>query len=116
MPSLPPGSRRNSAAPSLQSPAQSPSPVRKNVVHRGKPTLGPAPTPQISAYVTASWAWVNEAEGSITWTFTNSDPDNSHAVVLYRGGAETPTYIFGGAFLPRTSDTTCWTEPSRCPP
>jgi hypothetical protein len=71
------------------------------VVHRGRPDMPPAPTPRISPYVTASWAWNGSPSGgNITWTFVNSDTANSHAVVLYRGGAETPTYIFGGAFWP----------------
>jgi hypothetical protein len=73
---------------------------RRSVVHRGRPDMGPVTPPQVSSYVTASWAWVDESSGSITWTFVNSDQTNSHAVVLYRGGAETPTYIFGGAFWP----------------
>lgn len=71
------------------------------VVHRGRPDMPPAPTPRISAYVTVTWAWNGSPSGgNITWTFVNADTANSHAVVLYRGGAETPTYIFGGAFWP----------------
>ncbi len=51
--------------------------------------------------MTVTWAWNGSPSGgNITWTFVNSDTTNSHAVVLYRGGAETPTYIFGGAFWP----------------
>lgn len=100
MPKLPPGSGRKTPVHAAKTPSNSPSPALKNVVHRGTPTVGPAPTPRISAYVTASWAWADITTGLITWTFTNSDPNNSHAVVLYRGGAETPTYIFGGAYWP----------------
>ncbi len=74
--------------------------IANPIVHRGHPDVGPVTPPQVSQYVTVSWAWVNESQGSITWTFVNSDQSNSHAVVLYRGGAETPTYIFGGAFWP----------------
>jgi len=100
MPTLPPGPGRNRPVPAAKTPSASPSPARKNVVHLGKPTKGPAPTPRISAFVTASWAWDDASTGALTWTFVNSDQNNSHAVVLYRGGAETPTYIFGGAFWP----------------
>ena len=68
------------------------------VYHKGYPKIGPATPPQISSYVTVSWAWVDQKNGLLTWTFVNSDNTNSHAVVLYRGigGA----YIFGGAFWP----------------
>ena len=54
----------------------------------------PRPT-RVSAFVTVSWAWTNQSQGNISWTFVNSDPNNSHAVVLFRNN-----YIFGGAFWP----------------
>ena len=63
--------------------------------------MPPPRVPSISQYVTATWAWQgNPNTGLITWTFVNSDQNNNHIIVLYRGGAETPTYIFGGAFWP----------------
>ena len=69
------------------------------VFHPGRAGLlpqGGAPQlPQISAFVTVSWAWTDQAHGNISWTFVNADPSNSHAVVLYRNN-----YIFGGAFWP----------------
>ncbi|WP_429360875.1 hypothetical protein [Paraburkholderia sp. MM5496-R1] len=60
-----------------------------------QPKGGPPRLPQISKFVTVSWAWTDQAKGNISWTFVNSDPDNSHAVVLYRNN-----YVFGGAFWP----------------
>ena len=74
-------------------------PVLHPVIHRGHPDVGPALPPQISKYVTVSWAWADQSAGNITWTFVNSDPSNSHTVVLYRG-ARSANYIFGGAFWP----------------
>lgn len=69
------------------------------VIHRGRASMLPrrrAPgVPLISAFVTVSWAWTDQANGNISWTFVNSDQNNSHAVVLYRNN-----YIFGGAFWP----------------
>ncbi|MGP0071106.1 MAG: hypothetical protein ACLPWF_04135 [Bryobacteraceae bacterium] len=47
-----------------------------------------------------SWAWTDQSQGNISWTFVNSDPTNSHAVVLYRGATGVGSYIFGGAFWP----------------
>ncbi len=72
-------------------------------IHRGRrPPRRPVrvAAPQISKYVTVSWAWTNQSNGDISWTFTNSDPTNSHAVVLYRGATGVAEYIFGGAFWP----------------
>src|SRR5208282_3659222 len=69
------------------------------VFHRDRahilPKGGPARPPLISQFVTVSWAWTDQANGNISWTFVNSDTQNSHAVVLYRNN-----YIFGGAFWP----------------
>ena len=69
------------------------------VFHRDRahilPKGGPARPPLISQFVTVSWAWTDQANGNISWTFVNSDTNNSHAVVLYRNN-----YIFGGAFWP----------------
>lgn len=70
------------------------------VLHTGHPDLGPAPPPQISQYVTATWAWTDQSSGNISWTFVNSDTHNSHSVVLYRGATGVSEYIFGGAFWP----------------
>ena len=74
--------------------------VSHPVIHRGHPDLGPAAPPQISKYVTVSWAWTDQSKGNISWTFVNSDPTNSHSVVLYRGATGVGSYIFGGAFWP----------------
>ena len=69
------------------------------VFHPGRAHLlpkGGIPTaPRVSTFVTVSWAWTDQANGNISWTFVNGDPNNSHAVVLYRNN-----YIFGGAFWP----------------
>lgn len=71
------------------------------VIHRGHaPVLPPPAPPQISKYVKVSWAWTDQSTGNISWTFVNSDPVNSHAVVLYRGATGVPNYLFGGAFWP----------------
>lgn len=70
------------------------------VIHKGHPDLGPATPPQISADVTVTWAWTDQATGQISWTFVNADKNNSHAVVLYRGATNVSDYIFGGAFWP----------------
>jgi hypothetical protein len=70
----------------------------KPIFNRGRAQLflGRVPSPHlIPQYVTASWAWTNQSAGEISWTFVNSDPYESHTVVLYRNG-----YIFGGAFWP----------------
>ena len=78
-------------------------PVGRGVVpilHRGHPDIGPVAPPQISQSVTVSWAWTNQSQGNISWTFVNSDKSNSHSVVLYRGANSVPSYIFGGAFWP----------------
>ena len=56
--------------------------------------------PQISQFVTVSWQWTDQANGNISWTFVNSDQQNSHSVVLFRGATGVPSYIFGGAFWP----------------
>ena len=69
------------------------------VFHPGRagllPKGGIPRVPQISTFVTVSWAWTDQSKGNISWTFVNADPNNSHAVVLYRNN-----YIFGGAFWP----------------
>ena len=70
------------------------------VIHQGHPDTGPALPPKISTYVSVTWAWADESTGNITWTFVNSDPTNSHTVVLYRGATGVPNYIFEGAFWP----------------
>ncbi len=77
------------------------------VIHRGYTELLPrAVAPQISKYVTVTWQWTDQSNGDINWIFTNNDPSNSHAVVLYRGatsdsgGGGVGSYIFGGAFWP----------------
>jgi hypothetical protein len=74
--------------------------ITHTIIHRGHPDIGPAAPPQISQYVTVSWAWTDQATGNISWTFVNADKNNSHTVVLYRGAAGVPNYIFGGAFWP----------------
>ena len=51
------------------------------------PKGGPARPPLISQFVTVSWAWTDQSQGNISWTFVNSDPKNSHAVVLYRNSS-----------------------------
>ncbi|MGA8875874.1 MAG: hypothetical protein WB555_10085 [Candidatus Korobacteraceae bacterium] len=79
--------------------ASRPSVTGHPVIHPGRahilPQGGVPLAPQISQYVTVSWNWTNQAQGNISWTFVNSDQNNSHAVVLYRNN-----YIFGGAFWP----------------
>jgi hypothetical protein len=75
-------------------------PILHPIIHRGHADMGPALPPKISTFVTASWVWANQSAGNITWTFVNSDPTNSHTVVLYRGASGVPNYIFGGAFWP----------------
>jgi len=91
--------RRGRAVPKVKALAGSQSVARGAVIHRGRahmlPKAGVPLAPQISQYVTVSWAWTNQGAGDISWTFVNSDPTNSHAVVLYRNN-----YIFGGAFWP----------------
>src|SRR5215472_11846036 len=69
------------------------------VFHPGRahllPKGGIPRAPRVSTFVTVSWAWTDQANGNISWTFVNGDLNNSHAVVLYRNN-----YIFGGAFWP----------------
>ena len=76
-----------------------PGTISHAVIHRGRAHIlpkGEVPgVPEISQFVTVSWAWTDQPAGNISWTFVNSDQNDSHAVVLYRNN-----YIFGGAFWP----------------
>lgn len=44
--------------------------------------------------VSVSWSWYNEKQGTVEWTFRNSDT-KEHSVMLLRNG-----YYFAGAFWP----------------
>ena len=101
MPTLPPGPGRNRPASAAKAASAAHHASPKPVIHKGHPvSLTPPTPPRISSFVTVSWAWTDQAAGNISWTFVNSDPHNSHAVVLYRGATGVGDYIFGGAFWP----------------
>jgi hypothetical protein len=62
-----------------------------------KQTLKPLPSAtkqiltHVSSKVNVSWAWYDQANGVVQWTFVNED-SIPHSVILLRNG-----YYFGGA-------------------
>lgn len=48
----------------------------------------------VASKVSVGWAWYNEGQGTVEWSFRNSDAQE-HSVVLLRNG-----YYFAGAFWP----------------